>query len=742
MIGLLPFALGGLLACRPPPPPNVLLVTLDTTRLDAIGAYGLTQGESATPNIDALAASGVRFDRAYTVTPLTIPAHASLHTGLLPVRHQVRDNGDAYLSDGAVTLAERLQQEGYQTMASVGAEVTSHHWGFSQGFDAYYDEIAPSKENRWRAERPGSEVVDDALRWLDAAETSAPWFAWVHLFDAHFPYDPPEPFRGQWPKDPYRAEVASVDAQIGELIAGLPQDSRDRTWIFLLADHGESLGEHGESMHGVLLYDATTHIPLVAVPPSANRAAAGLQISAPVSIADLHPTILSIVGLEAKETDGFDISGVFDGSHALDSSREVYAESLYAYYHYGWAPQRAWIDGSHKLIDSTTPELYAAADRAERDNLAATDAERASRMKTSLDAYLATLTPAEQLAAEVHLSAEMTAQLQALGYVTGSEATQTEGPLPDPVRKLPVLRQIERARASLISGDLEQARQNLTAIVAEDPTLIDPQLMLAGLQQRMGDNDGAIATLEGLIERRRSSRVLLPLALAHLQRKEPDVALALLSEARDLDPYLPQTWHLTLSALIAVGDPSFPLLVREAASLLPEDVRIQGFLALDLALRGGGPETIEPLEAAIALGPQPLFHLGLARALLQGGESDAAEDALLEEVRLFPPAINARRALVTMYAEQARYEEQLEQLEAIIAHEEPSTDTFHSRAQALFNLRRYGEAKGAVDECRALAPSYPPCAMLDANALSKLGRKEEALAAYQLALALAGQSPK
>ena len=179
-----------LLSCSTRPPDNILIITLDTTRADRLGCYGHPAG--ATPNLDALAERGARFDRAYTVTPLTIPAHSSLMTGLLPPRHGVRDNGDYFLSETADTLAERLSAGGYRTMASVGAEVTSHHWGFAQGFSAYFDDLdRGSTDNRWRVERPGREVVDDALGWLADQDSAAPWFAWVHLFDAHHPYTPP-----------------------------------------------------------------------------------------------------------------------------------------------------------------------------------------------------------------------------------------------------------------------------------------------------------------------------------------------------------------------------------------------------------------------------------------------------------------------------------------------------------------------------------------------------------------------
>ncbi|MEQ1506543.1 MAG: sulfatase, partial [Myxococcota bacterium] len=392
-------------------PPNVLVVTLDTTRVDVVGAYGDPAAPSVTPVLDRLATDAIRFDRAYTVTPLTIPAHSSLFTGLLPPRHGVRDNGDARLSDAATTLAERLSAAGYQTMASVGAEVTSRHWGFAQGFDVFRDPAPgpgnPTAVDRWRVERPADQVVDDAIRWLAAADPERPWFVWVHLYDAHAPYAPPPAYRSL---DPYRGEVAFADAQLGRLLAAVRASGEageaddgdpataadddadrgglDRTWVTVLADHGESLGEHGEAAHGVLVYDVTTRIPWIVRPPGGVPAR---SIDAPVSGVDLTPTLLGALGLPAGDVDGFDLSSAITGDWTPDSDRGVYVESRYAYVHYGWAVQRAWVDGRSTLIDSTVRRLFDRSDVPQRRDLAPSEPDRAAALAAALDAYAATL---------------------------------------------------------------------------------------------------------------------------------------------------------------------------------------------------------------------------------------------------------------------------------------------------------------------------------------------------------------
>ncbi|MEQ1570502.1 MAG: sulfatase-like hydrolase/transferase [Myxococcota bacterium] len=723
-----------LAACGSSPPPNVLVFTLDTTRYDAIGANNPNL-PSATPNIDRLAAEGVRFTRAYTVTPLTIPAHSSLHTGLLPPRHGVRDNGDAFLSPEAVTLAERLRGAGYATMAAVGAEVTSHHWGFDQGFDAYFDALE-AKENRWRVERRADEVAADARGWFATAPTDRPWFAWVHFFDAHFPYAAPDGATSGL--DPYRAEVAFVDHTMGELLKSLPQEVLDHTWIFVLADHGEGLGEHGEAMHGVLLYDGTTHVPLIVRPPGGAPARV---VDAPASVVDLYPTILSLAGVADKgDVDGFDLAPVLrDGAEPL-AQRGVYVESLYAYEHYGWAKQRAWADTDRKYIDSTTPELYARADVREADDLLFLQPDQAKRMKDELEAYVATLEPEASLSSAASTNQ---AQLEALGYVTSDvEVDPNSGPLPDPVQKLPVLVGVEQSRQLMRTGDLEGAKLKITEVIAQDPALVDPRLLLAMLQEGSGDMQGAIATLDQLLTIRRSSRVLLQLGNLKMHTGEWQLGRALIEEAKELDPYLPQTWYTYLPILWAQGDTAaFQQAVQEAVGRVEADPVVRGYEGLSLLVDGKHAEAIPLLRAGLEPGPRVFLYSGLGAAYRALGDDAAAEQAFESEVDTWPPAIPARRQLVAIFAEQRRYDEQLQQLDAISAAEEPSIDTFHSRAQVLFNLERFEEAKGVVDECRRFAPKYPGCALLAANVLDKLRRPDEARAAYEQALALAGQQP-
>lgn len=756
-------ALMALSACSDAPPPapepapqrpHIAVITLDTTRIDALSPYGADP--TATPVVSRLAQEGLRFDRAYTVTPLTIPAHSSLFTGLLPPRHGVRDNGDHFLSEGATTLAELLQGAGYATMAAVGAEVTSHHWGFAQGFDAYFDDMGEARKgerNRWRVERPGDQVADDAVAWLEArGDDPAPTFVWMHLFDAHHPYEPPEQTALLFPDAPYQAEVAYADMQVGRLVTAL--EARDpglaNTWIFVLADHGESMGAHGEGLHGVLLYDETMHIPLVV------RPAGGLSgtriVRAPTSIVDVFPTALAAAGLPIPDDlDGQDLSGWArpDAPHPEGATgRAVYMESLYAWHHYGWAPQRALVEVDLKLIDSTTPELYRRDDRREARNLADTQPAQRDRMLDRVATLAEGLVPLEDASGAATLSAERMSQLEALGYVTSASGASGEVPwrdasLPDPVARIPSLKRNEGVRQALQRGDLDEARRLAEALIADEPGLVDPARTLAGILLRQGDLDAAERLLADLEARQPSSQNKAMLGSVHVRKGDLAGATDLFAAAIDMDPYLGSHWSPFLHALWLRGD--LERLSREADRALqhiPDHAIALGMRGVLAAMQGRCAQAASDLDAAIAAAPsQPFVHHARGMCHRKAGEPTQAEEALLAEVEKNDKALPSRRALVEMYAEQKRYDEQLAQLAAIEAVESPHPLTAHSKAQALYNLQRYDESAAVVERCMELAPTYPHCVMLYANVLQKLGQEERAVEVYHEALALAKQEP-
>ncbi len=651
-------ALLALAACDPAPAPtpgaNVLLVTLDTVRADALGAYG---SATPTPHLDRLAREGARFDAAWTVTPLTIPAHASILTGLWPVRHGVRDNGELHLGDEAVTLAEALKGAGYVTMASVGAEVTSHHWGFAQGFDAFFDEMgAPGTGSRkWKVERRADAVVRDAAAWLrprSAPEAEAPWFAWVHLYDAHDPYRPPEPYATTYAETPYGGEVAWVDAQVGALLEALGP-ALEETWVFVVSDHGESLGEHGEGTHGVLLYEGATRVPFLVRPP---RGGDGVVVDAPVSLVDVVPTVLGAVGVPAPSgLDGRDLLPLLGGAPAGDD-RAVYAESLYAWRHFGWAPQYALMTPGHTLLDSTTPELYARADRGQATDLAGSDPALLASLRSRLDALRAEMAAAPALPATRGADPRRTAMLEALGYLAGESAAGRDAAgaplagLPDPVDRLPVLAQVEKARTAYRAGDMAMARATAEAAVAADPGLVETQLLLATVLWRTGDAEAALDVVTKTDAERPSAQTRHLVGLLQLQLGRTEEGARLLGDAVARDPYNVPATETWLQTLLVLEDlPALAAAATKARVDLPASPVVAGLLGVSKALGGDAAGAKPLLEEAIRARPdQPFVHHGLGIALRALGDAPGARAAFEEEIRRYPPARPSRAALAEL----------------------------------------------------------------------------------------------
>ena len=318
---------------------NLLLVTIDTCRADRLGAYG--GPTSATPNLDRLAREGTRFAAAWSAAPLTLPAHATILTGLLPPRHGVRLNGAAALPSTTPTLAHHLRRSGYRTAAFVAAFVLDRRFGLADGCDRYDDEIAAARTQAGlEAERPGREVVERALAWLASGDTR-PFFAWVHIYEPHAPYEPPEPFRSAFPADPYEGEVAAADALVGQLFAYLEREKlASRTLVAVMGDPGEALGEHGELTHGLLLYEASLHVPLLLHLPGTVPAA--WVVETPVSLADVAPTLAAALG-KPMDTAGEPLDGRNLWSD-ISQRRQPQVQDLYAESRYpatfGWSLRR------------------------------------------------------------------------------------------------------------------------------------------------------------------------------------------------------------------------------------------------------------------------------------------------------------------------------------------------------------------------------------------------------------------
>ncbi len=489
------------IGCAPAPPakpqrPNILLVTIDTFRADRVG-IGLT------PTIDRLAAGGLRFTAARSAVPLTLPSHATIHTGLMPPAHGVRENGVDTLASTHQTIASLLKKAGYATAAFVGAFVLDHRFGLAQGFDTYDDQIArdPDAADRLEAERPAAAVVDRALAWLNQGprtKDQGPFFLWLHLYDPHAPYTPPKEFLPPG-RRPYDGEIAYADAQLARVLDALKTGGLiEHTMIVIAGDHGEGLGEHGELTHGMLLYDSTLRVPLVIA--DASRGFHPHSVMAqPVSLAEIAPTILGAVGVAPPaEMNGRDLT-------RMSRVYDVYSETEYPRAA-GWSPLRALTDGRWKTIRAgAVREVYDLQnDPREQHDVAASQTTVAAAMAARADQ----IHSATGAAAGRAISPEAQERLRSLGYVASSAPTASPPDAPNPAAHIAVWNEFERALSSL-AGHHRDALPALKRLAAANPDAPVIQTLMARALKDGGQIDGALAAYRQAAKRWPTDAMLL-----------------------------------------------------------------------------------------------------------------------------------------------------------------------------------------------------------------------------------------
>jgi arylsulfatase A-like enzyme/tetratricopeptide (TPR) repeat protein len=489
--------------------PSILLVTLDTTRADAVGpeAVGIT-----TPAFSALAARGRRFRQAYATVPETLPSHVSMLTGLYPAGHGIHENG-RYVAPGQPLLAERLKRAGYRTEAFVSSFILARQFGLARGFDVYNDDRSAGA-----AERSARDTTDAAITQLareagGAQSTRAPLFLWVHYFDPHYPYEPPEPYRRQFPGKPYLGEVAYMDAELGRLVQAFETQASGPVAIVLVGDHGEGLGEHGEALHGNLLYQSTMHVPLVVAGPGV---AAGVTDAA-VSTRRVFHTILDFARLDAAQSLG--------GA----DTEVVLGEAMKPFLNYGWQPQTMAVEGAHKSILAGRIEMYdVVADPGENHDIA----DEASRplVPAALRDYPAP-SPGAARAPDA-LDADARRTLASLGYVSAGAAPIVRKDAPRPADMVRLFELLERASGLFVAGRYAEVIPLLERILKEDPQNLDAVLRLATAHSSLGHDRRAVDLFQkaaGLAPQ--SEDVRMYLGLHYAKGREWERGVPLLEDA-------------------------------------------------------------------------------------------------------------------------------------------------------------------------------------------------------------------
>ncbi len=627
---------------------SVLLITLDTTRADRIGAYGFADIE--TPHLDRLAAEGVLFEQAQAVAPLTLPAHSSIFTGEYPPAHGVRDNGGFYLDDEHVVLAEILRDEGLRTGGFVGAFVLDAKWGIAQGFDHYFDDFELGDTVRLalnEIERPAGEVTDAAIAWLDEAP-GARFFSWVHYYDPHSPYEPPEPFAERYRNRPYIGEIAYVDSQVGRLLDWLDRNDRARdTVVIVMGDHGESLGEHGESGHGFFIYEGATRVPFIVRAPYDTMQ--GHRVAEVVRAVDVSPTVFDLLAVDAGQEDrdasfqGASIVRLLTGS--AGPRLPAYAEAVYPRYHYGWSDLASLRVENMKFVAAPRPELYdLAADPGEMNNLYSARPDEADRMASMLKALESRWTGRALPAQVDEIDPETRARLAALGYLAsfaggGSAAPVDRSTLADPKDRIHLFNLMRTAREASLKGNQPAAVEALERVLIEDPSVIDAWVRLGDEQMRGNDPAAAIESYRRAIELKPDyAHAVINLATAYRRAGAEEEAILGYQEFLRLDPRNAMIHYELARMLVDRGDlDSGERHLREAAALAPEmgaAVVSQGAVAL---LRSDLPAAERLFEEALAIQPDVrLARFNLALLAEERGDPRAAVDFYRRELDLHP----------------------------------------------------------------------------------------------------------
>jgi choline-sulfatase len=708
--------------------PNVVLVTMDTTRYDRIGAYGYDKARTDT--IDALAARGQRFDYAYSPIPLTIPSHASMFTGLELYHHGVRNNGSAVLEERFDTLAEILKGEGYATAGSVAAYVTTDQWGLSQGFDAFFDDVqdenseAESAGNHWHIERPAEEVMDDAVGWLesDARPRDRSFFLWTHLYDPHHPLQAPEAYTGEG-IDPYDAEIAYMDDQIGRLQAAVEaQGVGDNTLYVLVADHGEGLGGHLELTHGLFLYNGTQRVPWIMAGPGIEPGV----VDQTVGIVDLTPTVLTALGIPVPEG--------LDGAPQPGNEHPVYLETYQLQERFSYSPHIALVDGTLKLIDTPQPELYdQRADPRELTNLAPEQPETVAALREKLEALGAT-PPGKG----TDMDAETRARLEALGYISSEVDLSSRAGLPDPKDKLPMLKLMQQAQRMASAGAIQEAIDRLEQVTAAEPSLIEPRLRVARLYVKQGKPELAVKFIEEAIALEPDNVGTLTQAIvAHGRIGNYERSLELCEQVLALKPDSDEAAEFKMTSLDRMGRSSEAIAEGEAyLADRPDAHNVAGALGVLYAVTNE-LEKAEPLLRRGTQARQPPRHVHHYLGVLAAGAgqpSDAIQ-LLTVELKEYPDNRAARLFLIRALSKEKRYPEVRPHVELLLKRTPEDMQLLLTAAQVEFNQENWEACAAELDKVKLLDPEEPEYLLLRANLLAKTGKADEAKAVFEQAKA-------
>jgi len=514
---------------------NLLLVTLDTVRADRLGSYGYRKAR--TPTLDGLSRTGIQFSDVVAPAPITLPSHATIMTGLRVPVHGVRNNGTYRLGPEHVTLAERLRDAGYETAAFIGSFVLDGRYGLDQGFDHYDDDVNPEGSEAPSGhfhERTADRISAAASHWLDGrSDPQRPFFAWLHFFDPHSPYAPPDPYRKAHANRLYDGEISFVDAELGRVLDDLKRQGLfERTLVVVMADHGEGLGDHGEPTHSLLVYESTIRVPLIISAPALFERS-GVIDDRVVGLVDVAPTLVDMLGIEG----GHEMEGSNLFVAEPDPQRAIYIESMVPLLTYGWAPLTGLRRLDDKLILAPTPEYYDLSELPLEDRNRFEESAEAKLVRDRLTSMLAGWPSVEELAEqEPAVDPEVAEKLSALGYVRSSYRPPSDEPRKNPRDMLETWTSISQAEMLSQRGRHDEALALARQAVDRDPDDGRAWYALSLVLRRMNQFGPAEEAVRKALEFAPTSEGYVKLAQFLLSRKNyPEFEIAI-AEARRIEP--------------------------------------------------------------------------------------------------------------------------------------------------------------------------------------------------------------
>lgn len=664
----------------------VFLISIDTLRSDHLPAYGYNGVE--TPHIDSLRDDGILYERAFSHCPLTLPSHSTVLTGLLPADNGVRDNTGFQFGDKLQTLPAVMKANGYSTGAAVSAFVLRKETGINRGFDEYDDQVESvgGAATMGRIQRPGNETVGVAEKFISAHEKN-PLFYFMHLYEPHTPYEPPEPYKSKYSL-PYDGEIAAADQYVGDFIDFLKKnDLYDQSLIILFSDHGEGLHEHGEEEHGMFVYRETLQVPLIVKLP--KQKLAGTHVAAPVQLVDIFPTIIDQTKAKADTTHLAGRSLL--ASINDDKPRMIYSETYYPRFHFGWSDLHSLTDGTNHLISAPKPELYdMVADKGETHNVLQDNRRVYVAMRKAIEPFM------KEAAAPSAIDPEAAAKLAALGYVGSTVQTAPGEALPDPKDKIGDFKDIQKAFSLNMHGNYQEALALTTKLLADNPRMTDLWAVKAKALQRLGRFDQAVeAVKEAFRLSPTSFNYALEIANIYLQLDKLDEAqqhaeLALKGDPGQAHEVLARVWLKRKNLANAEKEARIAMTYKKQKA---PAFMILGNIAKE---RGQLPEALQffdQAKATVTDKQRSMLMLNFQRGdvLARMGRNAEAEAAFNEEIKLYPDNVQTYKNLVLLYMSDGRYDDATRVIRECVANS-PLPPSYLAVAET---LRVIGDARGA-----------------------------------------------